>query len=525
VKGRTAEEEREVDIKIFTFWDREKENGDWKVLLGLLVFAFLLRLPLLFFPEVIHNDGTEYIRHAKLVLIGNWSGGKAPPFYPALIAFTHLFIPDAERGGILISIIFGTLIVLPVFCLGRSIFGEKVGILSALFAAVHPFLYMSSGSVLTESTYHFFLATSVLFGWKAFSEGRFYTILLFSLFTALAYLTKPEGMGFLIIFGVWVLFVNPSNERRRWIHRAGFILLVVLGFLLFSSPYLAQIRKESGRWGISRKVGISIGSLSEEEGPPSIESMKRKKELSLLSFVRNPLPVMGKIGGGFFESLYKFQQVYNPMLFLFALLGWIFILKKRGSYSLKGNFYLLGYLIFFFGFVFPFFWVTRRYTSQMISISIPWAAFGFLGVMEWVDKRSAGKQRQVHLSSVLLILLLAVLFLQGRVIHPREHRLIQREAGLWMKDCLPRGIKVMSTMPQEAFYAGLEWIRMPQGSYEEILNSAHANGVRYLLIDEEIEKISPGFLEKLRGDDLILIKDMKKKDRRIEIFEIVSEGK
>ena len=131
-----------MDIKIFNFWDREKGDIDRKVLLGLLVFAFLLRLPLLFFPEVIHNDGTEYIRHAKLVLIGNWSGGKAPPLYPALIAFAHLFIPDAERAGILISIIFGTLLILPVVYLGKEMFNARVGILSGLIAAVHPFLYI-----------------------------------------------------------------------------------------------------------------------------------------------------------------------------------------------------------------------------------------------------------------------------------------------------------------------------------------------------------------------------------------------
>ena len=92
------------------------------------------------------------------------------------------------------------------------------------------------------------------------------------------------------------------------------------------------------------------------------------------------------------------------MLFLFALLGWIWIWRKRGSYSLKGKFYLLAYLIFFFGFVFPFFWVTRRYTSQMISISIP------LGSL-WVSwSRSGCRQRllesggRVHSRVVLLIL-------------------------------------------------------------------------------------------------------------------------
>lgn len=84
---------------------------------------------------------------------------------------------DYEMAGIWVSVIFGTLIVLPIFYLGRAIFDEKVGFLSALFATVHPSLNISSGSVLTESTYHFFLATSVLFSWNAFSKGKFYHLL------------------------------------------------------------------------------------------------------------------------------------------------------------------------------------------------------------------------------------------------------------------------------------------------------------------------------------------------------------
>jgi len=501
-----------------------KRRRRWKILLLLLAFAFVLRLFLVISPEVIHNDGTEYVRHAKQVLSGNWSGGKSPPLYPLLIAGVQVITRDYEMAGIWVSVIFGTLIVLPIFYLGRAIFNEKVGILSALFAAVHPFLYISSGSVLTESTYHFLLATSALFGWYAFTRARFSDILLVSFFIALAYLTRPEGIGFLFILSIWVLLVNPPDVGRSWIKRVGIILVVIFGFLAFSSPYLVQIRKETGRWGISKKASVSIGSFSEEESAPSIETIK-KRGITLSSFIKNPLPVLGKVGVGFFQSVYKFQQVCNPILFLLMGFGLILIFAEKNHYRLKGSFYLISYFIFFFGLVFPFFWVTRRYTSQMISVSIPWAAFGCLGAMEWIDKRFAGKQRQIPISALLFLLLLAVLFIQGRVLHPREHRVIQKEAGLWMKDHLPRGVKMMSRLPQEAFYAELPWIRIPEKEYENILKDARSKGVKYLIIDGNIEKDSPGFWGKIKEEDLILIKDFKDKDRRMVVFEIVYSEK
>ncbi len=498
------------------------KNRTWILLLLVLFIAFALRLFHILQPEVIHNDGTEYIRHAKQVLLGHWTAGKSSPLYPVLIALASLITPNYEMAGIWVSVIAGTLTVLTVFYLGRELFGEAAGIISALFAAVQPFLYMSSGSVLTESTYHFLLATSVLFGLKAFSQGRLYQLILFSLFAALAYLTRPEAIGFLLIFVAWVFFLNPPGGKRGWVKRLGIILVAVVGFLIFSSPYLIQIRKEKGRWEISKKASVSIGNLSSEEETPSIETVRKKKGITLSSFIKNPLSVMGKAGIGFFDSIYKFQQVYNPLLFVLAILGWIFVFRYRSS-SLKGNFYLLAHLIFFFGLIFPFFFITRRYTSQMISVSIPWAAYGFLNGIEWVRQRSP-KWKWISEGKaplVLLIILSVVLFVQGRVIHTREHRDIQREAGLWIKDHLPREGKLMSKLPQEAFYAELPWVRMSEGSYEEILKKARLRGARYLAVDEDVEKDSPGFWKKMRKEDIVPLKVFRKKDRSLAVFEIL----
>ena len=502
------------------FLSGEIDRFEGRFLFGLLIFAFLIRIPLLIYPEVIHNDGIEYIRHARQILSGDWSGGKVPPLYPLLIAIFHFCTPNDELAGIWASVFLGALVVLPIFYLCKNIFNENVGFIAALFAVVHPFLYMSSGSVLTESTYHFLLATSVLFGWNAFSKGRFYNIVLFSLFTTFAYLTRPEAIGFLLIFSIWVLLIKPPLGRRSWTRRTGIVLLAIFCFLAFSSPYLIQIRKESGRWGISRKIFISTGSFSKEEGVPSIEEIRRKREFPLFSLIRDPLTALGKGGIGFLKSLYIFQQGFNPLLFFLAIIGFVFILKKESPYALKGNFYLASYPVFFFGFVLPFFWITPRYTSQMITIALPWAAFGFLESAKWLHQRLRWCVSGMKFGAILLILILIGLFVQGRVIHPRSHRFIQREVGLWMKDHLPKGTKVMSSMPQEAFYAELPWVYMPSGSYEEIQKVARSQQVQYLVVDETIEKDFPDFWEKSKEGHWVPLLDLKRKNRRMVVFQI-----
>jgi 4-amino-4-deoxy-L-arabinose transferase-like glycosyltransferase len=491
------------------------------ILLFTLVVAFGLRLFLVFYPEVIRNDGIEYIRYARQILAGDWTGGKAPPLYPLLIAFFHFFSPNDELAGIWVSVVMGTLIVLPIFYLGKEIFNEKVGMLSALLAAVHPFLYPSSGSVLTESTYYLLLTTAILFGWKAFHQGKFYPSILFSLFTTLAYLTRPEAIALLLIHSAWVLGIHPPQEKRSWRARVGIVLLTVLGFLVFASPYLIKIRMETGKWGISQKISISIGSFQEEEGVPSIDEIRRRREFPLVSLLKDPLHAFAKMGRGIFASIYKFQQGFHPFLFLLAILGFIFILKKKSLLSLKGTFYLLSYLVFYFGFVLPFFWVTRRYTSQMISIALPWAGFGLLMAVQWVDQRWKGTVSKIQLMPLMIVLILIGLAVHGKMIHGRDYRFIQRETGLWMKENVSKEGKIMSSWPQEAFYAERPWIHMPSKGYDVILKEARSQGVRYLVTDEKIEEDSPGFLGKINKEDLLFVKDLKRNHRSMTVFEVV----
>ncbi len=505
--------------------DSAFQKGEaWKMLLLILVFASGLRFFLLISPEVIHNDGIEYLNHAKRIASGDWSGGRVPPLYPALIAFFYSFTGIDELAGILVSALFGSLIVLPVFYLGRALFNDKIGILSALLTSVHPLLFVSSGSVLTESTYRFLLTASVLFGWWAFAGGAFHCILLFSLFTTFAYLTKPEAIGILFIFSLWVLSLHPPAGKRSWKKRAGILLVALFGFIAFASPYLVKIRMETGKWGISQKIVISIGSLAEEEGVPSIDEIRRRKEFPLVSILTDPFTALRKAGLGLFASFYKFQQVFHPLLFLFAVLGWVFLLRGRNDFSIKGNLFLVMHFVFFFALVFPFFWITRRYTSQMIALSIPWAAAGCLWFLGWLSQRFKKEQVQRNIPAFFLIFLVIGLLVQGSFLHRREHRLIQRDVGRWMKENLDRDVRMMSRMPQEAFYAELPWVRIPDAGYGEILREAREKGIRYLVVDEEIESYSPGFWEQFKGGGLIRIYDWEKKGRRMSVFEITGQA-
>jgi hypothetical protein len=261
--------------------------------------------------------------------------------------------------------------------------------------------------------------------------------------------------------------------------------------------------------------------VESQDGEGTLETFVKKKEVHLLTFVRNPLAVAKRVTLGFLESIYKFQQGFHPVLFFLALFG--LLLAWRNRFNLKGNLYLFAYLFFFLGLVLPFFWITRRYTSQMIPVVIPWAGFGLLSVAGWLSKRMKGGVYKRRIPVLLIGALFIGFLTQAWMAHhrSREFRMIQKEVGLWMKANLPEGQRMMSKMGMESFYAGQGWARLGEKDYKEILGEARSKGVRYLVVDENIEKDSPGFLEQSRGGELKSLFELKRRQRFMIVFEIL----
>jgi 4-amino-4-deoxy-L-arabinose transferase-like glycosyltransferase len=507
-------------IDIFTL-KKDELGGSW--LTAFVVFAFLIRLPLIFFPEGIYNDGVEYIRTAKYILAGNWSGGFVPPVYPALIAVLDLIVKDFELAGILASALFGAVLVLPVYHFTKEVFDTRTASVAALFTVFHPLLFTYSGSVLTESTYYFFVAMIVFLGWLSFARGRLLHIVLFSFFSSLAYLTKPEGVGFLFVFLLWVISINPpGNEKRLIRSRLRISVVALVSFIIFSLPYLVQMKRDLGTWEISKKASISLWASQQnvEDGGEETVPQFPKRRVDIFTLIKNPFSLLARICFGLFDALLKFQQGLTPYLFLFAIIG--FLRKRDNNYPWKPNLYILSNILFFFGFVLPFFWITKRHTSHMIPMVLPWVACGFLIFVSWsYEKFKTRHMKRNKFNALCLVVIMLALLTQGVLSTGRGHRQVQKDVGLWMRANLPGDAKFMSRLPQEGFYAQLAWTRIRKTTYSEILIEARSQGANYLVIDDVILKNVKDFRENMAGGDLFLIKEWEKDHRNIFLFKIV----
>lgn len=243
-------------MNFFNAIGASSERGKLFALMGI---AFSLRLYLVLTAKGIDPDGVVYLSVAKDFFNKNYYKAFSnvfPPFYPFLTALLYPVTGDFELTGRIISLTFGTLIVLPIFYLGKRLFGETLATLSVLLSVFQPYLVQFSGSVLTESTYAFLVALGVLVGWKGLECKSIGLMFLLGILLGLAYLTRPEAIGFVVLFFLWILFFDGLRFWEYLGKKSSMVLSLMAGVIIFALPYILFLHEVTGRWILSRKSGV-----------------------------------------------------------------------------------------------------------------------------------------------------------------------------------------------------------------------------------------------------------------------------
>lgn len=191
-----------------------------KALFLILVLAFALRLGwALHSAHAVENEGAEYARIAQNLLHqhrynGILGGPESifPPLYPCLIAVGSFLTGDTEIAGRAISVVMGSLLVVPVLFMGRRLFGLRTGYLAGALIALQPLLVALSASVYVESTYLTLLFGGLYFGIRALDFDHLRHAFLCGLLLGLAYLARPEGLAYAVLVGVFIALALAFRE-------------------------------------------------------------------------------------------------------------------------------------------------------------------------------------------------------------------------------------------------------------------------------------------------------------------------
>jgi len=487
-----------------------------KEILILFLVTLALRAFLVLTARGIANDGCAYAWLAKEIAGGNFHEAFRsiwPPLYPIFTAGASYIFRDFELSGRMVSCLFGSLTVFPLFFLVKNIFDRQIALVTVLFFIVHPYLFQASGEVLTEALYYFFLTSIASLSWIAIQKRRWALFLVVGLMLPLIFLTRFEGFAliFLVLGWIWLTNLPKFRAEIRWKLISSFFCLIIFMIALF--PYLFFVSKEAGKLQICARQEHNIDAFFK---PDSDNQTPLQKAGVLLKYkISTNVPRIP------FYLARAYYSVFLLPLF-FGLIG-----RKRLKGFKIGEAYILSFILLRITVLVVFAGINTRYLYACVPMALCWAGTGFWEIdyrlqEKFKDKSlSIGRSTVSRFSIIILVVIMAICL--PRALRPiREHRAIQREAGYWLKENAgQKDFAVVSPSPQESFYAGAKWHKLEGDTYAEVINNAGRKGADFIIIDKNIDKICPDFRDSVKTDDLeIFTKKFEKSRKTIVIYKL-----
>jgi hypothetical protein len=307
------------------------------------------------------------------------------------------------------------------------------------------------------------------------------------IFLGLAYLTRPEGIGYVLVFTAWII-VDGILEKK-WFKTLASVGILISTILILAAPYVIFIHQETGEWLISKKavaVQTNIIGGSEEEGQRPTREPFEERESGIIRIGKNMIRYVS-------FTTYHYLRAYHFTLWIFLLFGLI----RVGSKWQRGELFIASLVLFHLLSLSTFTDSTIRYSIPLIPLSLFWAGAGVLEMERYLKRLTPSKAN----GWIFALIVLVLLFQLPHSFRPeRAHRGEQREVGVWLKEHTPKGSIVMSNSPQEVFFADREFVLMPEevllsekpeDLYPRIIQYAREKRVRYLLIDKNTFKTTP----------------------------------
>lgn len=539
-------------------------NRDFILVSFLTLTALAIRLLSLHFYHFIGVDGgvdgVGYAISGRNLLSGlgySYQGSPQlanPPFYSILIGILWLLIQNLEFSGQIVSVISGSLLVIPIFYLAKKMYTRQAGILCAIFVVVCPPLIFGSTEVRVASLYTLLLWAAVAIGWKALRSHSLFWSALTGLMLALCYLTRAEAIMLLPIFLLLYLLlfklkVGLSSSIAKSI--ASKSVLLIAAFALVSSPFWVFLYGQTGKWTLSTRgpytfIGYYGGNWEKDNfelaANPEAAQSEWLDQGGLLNFVMsNRRKILARWGHNV-VSIWSGQDkqvqllgippwaLRGGLIFLILFVSFAFIRFIWTRHVAAKHIYLL--IIASSSLIYFFFAIDWRYFYPYIPFFLIGLAQIAIMIRNWAKKNSAyGNRTLAKIAAYFPIgaLLLGMSGYSGVLIGkkidyaPYEYKIM----GQWMKENINdiENKTVMSRKIGVPFYAGAKHEPIYYGEYPELIIYAGSRRVDYLVIDQwTIPRTRPQFSflleDNTKHPDLQLVHTIKYESRKIVLYKI-----
>ncbi len=503
-----------------------KESGDACGVAAALMLALAagaLRWLVWTRTAVIHNDGPTFLGLAQLMGEGEWRAALAHAFHPlypisvlaAQRALEVIGLAEGaagwERAGALVSVCSGAASVLAAYALLRWTLGGRLALAGAAVLAVHPYAVSYSSDVQSDGLYLALFLASAACGWRALRDSDLRFALATGVGSALAYLTRPEGIG---VAGM-LAFLLCVRALRAPLRRAGLATALALSVpaLLVSAPYLLHLRESSGHWALTRKKSV----LELAGSPPAratilvsaSEPLLRERPFleTVLSGPRHgaagpaeaPAPASGvqRHAAALRVLALCLISGLRPELAVLALVGaW-----QRGRRAPELG-YLAGlgllYGVACYGMAYGVGYLDRRHVLPLallslgfVSSALPLLGSALLRVFARGGALAPSSSLRPWAPAAAGVALVALVALPKTLESRRGDALAERRAAEWLA-LQPGEIgPVAATRQRVAYYAGASFVPLPEFDLRAVQNPARSAldylrsaGARHVVVDD-----------------------------------------
>ncbi|KAA3657307.1 MAG: hypothetical protein DWQ10_13615 [Calditrichaeota bacterium] len=510
----------------------------------ILLAGFVFRLFMLKYHWAVGFDEVHYLRlglSAAQIGIGEFLHPYWPPFYPVLIAIFSKVISDGELAARMVNIVFSLISVYIVYRLARYAFSEKIALLAALTLTFFPSIAFDATNVLAETVYTTVGLAAIWCGWKALNERSLIQAFLVGVFSAFAYLAKPEGIHYVLVFSgvaALVFFIRIKQFQK---HLPALIAVSLLGFFIFSVPYLIYVKNEMGMWTLSMKQQVNQQfaaldwakdktpearfSLTEDNRylPTDVAYHEGNFQVLVDESTTTGRESSVDIGMGilvkkYVENFFKVNRDGIPVLLTFAP----FLLVALGLFGKawtaeesKFNAYILMFILFWWFIGIPLFHVNLRYFAPQMPLLFIWLANGLVLLTGVVHNTLKNNDRWLPEFKFFKYKTLAVtivsVFILGFTYLPELGKILKRQqfdaeywaeavelkkAGEWLKTNTNGPIRIMSENKAVDYYAGLldtrKTVSFPiNKDFDRILAYAQYKKVDYLVVTDRYKTKFP----------------------------------
>jgi 4-amino-4-deoxy-L-arabinose transferase-like glycosyltransferase len=465
--------------------------------LGLLcLLALVLRVAAAVNTRVINHDGARFTMSARAFLAGDGDAAlnvepRMPPLYPLLIVQLWRLTGDLGLAGVIISVLCGTLLVVPIYLLARAMFGDRVAWLAGLVVAILPELVLVSGDVWTEPLFLLCFFSSIAAIWFAGERPSLRLHALAGLFGGLAVNTRPEGLytlAAILGWGAIVAWMHCRDPERRAVRITGPLLAAAIWIALIF-PYSNWIHSRFGFWSPTANQ-FAVQMLGKPNVERSYTEGYRVDATHDFESGRDQ-EAFGKVGGHLWYVI-KIYLRSSGYVFLALLAAGLFFVRGRGAVFL---------ILIAVGYAIPT-WIglavglpfDDRFALASFVALAPVIAVGMSRLWDRIPERWP-KAKIATVATAVLVIGCAV-----RPFTPRDsRRLTLADAGRWIKEKHGPGQRILTMDRRVEHYADAWSDRVPAAFGDLVSVVWEQKPVAIVMYDPYVDRHEAKFERRLRG--------------------------